>query len=568
MTLHAQFRDRSVTDTVATAVSEYQGGFSVIGAAAGAGPGVGAIGGGTSHSWGNRNLVGESVQTLSDAVQQASELVRSQTSTVVIQSSQAERDALQTRTVSNYNQNHALTIQYYEVLRHFEVVTAFEAVEPVLLVPFLPLSFGRETALRFRRIIERNALDLRIRDWLDASERLGYSGNYPDPGSAPADGDNTGVGTPAPRLIERLQVKYITGNQTTEGSVQLELRLRDGNWVLADRVNHAKPPVLKENTEYVSDNYTDDVIGLDPSMVEQVRVIWGQYTPQDGWKFKGIEIYYALEGGNGFERTPLFAERAVDALRTFGWESTGIWTSALFDPPQPTASAQPTDMSGGSGIVSTIASSRLGGLLRRIGIGGSSVTATVPGSNSAYEQRKQADDATQEMLMLEHLNDNRLHYSRAVMMQMDGDERLRLLELVLGDTDLLRDIGFEPVGVSGHYVAFPYSGDRAPALDKAVLFDLKRTRPQTRHINLPTRGVFAETHLSNCPAREERDPSRMYSPSETILPTAPAITGVQPGSRNDQTDTTPTPLPSSVVNIQNPAPAPDPAGLAAAQLQR
>lgn len=567
--LHAQFRDRSISETVATAVSEYQGGFAVIGAAAGVGgPTVGAIGGGTSHSWGNRDLAGESVQQLSDAVQQASDLVRSQTSTVVIQASQAERDALQTRTVSNYNQNHALTIQYYEVLRHFEVVTAFEAVEPILLVPFLPLRFDRETALRFRRILERNALDPRIREWLDASERLGYSGNYPVPEPAPDDDDTTAGGTPASRLIERLQIKYITGNQTTVGYVKLELGLRNGNWVLADDVpsrGFGIAPLLEENKDYVANVGSGDAIGLDLSTIEQVRVSWTQNGILDGWKFKGVEIRYALAGGNGLESVPLFAKTGDDALRYFtGGGGAKYWTSDLFNPPQPSASAQPANASGGSGVVSTIISSRVTGLLRRIGIGGPLSTAIVPGTNSANQQLKRADDAAQEMLLLEHLNANRLHYSRAVVMQMDGDERLRLLESVLGDTDLLRDIGFEPVGVSGHYVAFPYSGDRAPALDKALLEDLKRARPQTRHINLPTRGVFAEAHLSHCPAREERDPSRMYSPSETILPTAPAITGVQPGSRNAPPDTTPTPVPSPVVNIQNPAPAPDPVGLAAA----
>lgn len=571
--LHAQFRDRSVSDTVATAVSEYQGGFSVIGAAAGVGgPTVGAIGGGTSHSWGNRNLVGESVQQLSDAVQQASDLVRSQTSTVVIQASQAERDALQTRTVSNYNQNHALTIQYYEVLRHFEVVTAFEAVEPILLVPFQPLRFDRETALRFRRILERNALDPRIREWLDASERLGYSGNYPDPEPAPDDGDNTADGTPAPRLIERLQIRYITGDQETIGQVEVELGLRNGTFVRADRIpqiTHSAPLLLQKNSDFVRDvdsrdTLSVDAIGQELSSIEQVRVSWKQGGFGDGWKFKGIEIRHALQGGTGLEPTPLFSESADPYLKHFIDAGRKSWTSRLFQPPQPAASAQPASVSGGSGIATPKLSSGLTGLLRRIGIAGPLSTAIVPGTNSSNQQLKRAEDAAQEMLLLEHLNANRLHYSRAVVMQMDGDERLRLLESVLRDTDLLRDISFEPVGVSGHYVAFPYSGDRAPALSNALLEDLRRARPQTRHINLPTRGVFAEAHLSHCPAREERDPSRMYSPSETILPTAPAITGVQPGSRNAPTDTTPTPLPSPVVNIQNPAPAPDPVGLAAA----
>jgi len=265
--LHAQFRDRSVVETVATAISEYQGGFSVIGAAAGlGGPAVGAIGGGTSHTWGNRNLVGESVQQLSDAVQQASELVRSQNSTVVVQASQAERDALQTRTVSNYNQNHALTIQYYEVLRHFEVITAFEAVEPVLLVPFFSIRFDRETALRFRRILERNALDPRLSDWLGASERLGYSGNYPAPPPPPDQDDGAAGAAPAPRLIERLQIRYITGDQTTVGYVKLELGLRSGAWIWADDIfarGIGQSPVLEQNTEYVRDAPDGDATGLD-----------------------------------------------------------------------------------------------------------------------------------------------------------------------------------------------------------------------------------------------------------------------------------------------------------------
>jgi hypothetical protein len=530
-------------------------------------------------------------------------LVRSQNSTVVIQASQAERDALQTRTVSNYNQNHALTIQYYEVLRHFEVTTAFEALEPVLLVPFLPMRFDRETALRFRGIIERNALDARLGAWLDASERLGYSGNYPPPTPAPAPGDTTGGTGPAPRLIERLQIVYETGSQTTVGYVTLEFGLRSGGWILADDISSrglGVAPLLVENSEYVSNVTSGDAIGLDLSTIEQVRVSWTQNGFQDGWKFKGIEIRAAFEGGSGLEFTPLFAQSAPDVLRHFtGGGEKKYWTSPPFSPAQPTGAAQPPAaqprvarpsgttpalrpgvtvvdaLRRGVTVADGLTAGRLTGLLRRAGVGGALTIVDVPGLdgrlpglspvfNGAQQQRRREEDAAQELLALEHLNANRLHYTRAVVLQMDGDERIRLLESALGDTDLLRDIGFEPVGVSGHYVAFPYTGDRAPALDNAVVSALKQVRPQARHVNLPTRGVFAETHLSHCPAREERDPSRMYSQDEIILPAAPAITGVQPGSRNTPTDTSPTPLPSPVVNIQNPAPAPDPAGLAAA----
>ena len=51
--------------------------------------------------------------------------VRSLTSTVVVQASQAEQSQVQTRRVANHNHCHALTIQYYEVLRHFRINTEF-----------------------------------------------------------------------------------------------------------------------------------------------------------------------------------------------------------------------------------------------------------------------------------------------------------------------------------------------------------------------------------------------------------------------------------------------------------
>jgi hypothetical protein len=560
--LHSQFRDRSVIETVSTAISEYQGGFSIIGAAAGVGgPTVGAIGGGTSHSWGNRDLVGESVQQLSDSVQQASEVVRSQTSTVVIQASQAEHDLVQTRTISNYNQNHALTIQYYEVLRHFEIVTAFETVEPILLVPFQPLTFDREIALRFRRILERTALDSRIHSWLDASERLGYSGNYFDAPAAPIEDDDAPATAPVPRFIDSLRIKYVTGDQETIGPVFLELGLRNQQFVRIDTVKKAElfKPTLQKNSELVVERqHQSNMPPLDLASIQEIRVTWQQGGIGDGWKFKGIEIHYALEGGNGFESEPLYSEIAIDpqVLKYFVDKGSKSWSSRLFNPPQP-AGAQATGVNKGSPPAVAVTKPSTGG--GRF-IGGDPSVAL----HSEREKRQRADDAAQELLLLEHLNANRLQYSRAVVLQMDGDDRVRLLEVFLNDTDLLRDIDFEPVGTSGSYVAFPYRGTRAPKLEPAVLANLQKATPQTRHVNLPTRGVFAEANLSHCPAREERDPSRMYSPGETILPAAPAITGIQPGSRNDQLDTTPTPLPAPVVSIQSPAPAPDPAGLAAA----
>ena len=87
-----------------------------------------------------------------------------------------------------------------------------------------------------------------------------------------------------------------------------------------------------------------------------------------------------------------------------------------------------------------------------------------------------------------------------------------------------------------------------------------------RIVTLPTRGLFAETKLSNCPACEERDVTRYWDWTESPCPEPPEIAPVETGSRAEDIvpEATPTTLPSPVVNIVNPPSAPDPTGLAAA----
>jgi hypothetical protein len=146
--VHEEHRDRSITETVNAAINEYQHGSSFmgglaesvgLGAGLGAGAGLaaglaGSLGGSTASSSGTREIAGTTVQKLSDNVTQASAARRELNSTVVVHSTEAEKEAIETRTVANYNHSHALTILYYEVLRHFRVVTELVRRRPAVLV--------------------------------------------------------------------------------------------------------------------------------------------------------------------------------------------------------------------------------------------------------------------------------------------------------------------------------------------------------------------------------------------------------------------------------------------------
>ena len=84
-----------------------------------------------------------------------------------------------------------------------------------------------------------------------------------------------------------------------------------------------------------------------------------------------------------------------------------------------------------------------------------------------------------------------------------------------------------------------------------------------RLITMPTRGVFAEGKLGHCNVSEEIDETRFWRWDEHPIPIeAPEIAPVTPVQPQPQAVTvTPTAFPQSVINIVNPSPAPDPAGL-------
>ena len=76
------------------------------------------------------------VQQLSDSVAQVGSSSRYQSSVVVSEATQSEDQSIKTRRVRNHNANHALTIQYFNVLKHYRVQTVLDHTTQVLFVPY------------------------------------------------------------------------------------------------------------------------------------------------------------------------------------------------------------------------------------------------------------------------------------------------------------------------------------------------------------------------------------------------------------------------------------------------
>ena len=91
---------------------------------------------------------------------------------MIVQASQAERDAVQTRVVANHNHCHALTVLYYQVLRHFLVTTRLSDKQDVILIKRPVHQFKTHAeVLRHRTVLERALLEPSLRQCFDALEK-------------------------------------------------------------------------------------------------------------------------------------------------------------------------------------------------------------------------------------------------------------------------------------------------------------------------------------------------------------------------------------------------------------
>jgi hypothetical protein len=105
---------------------------------------------GSSSSWqtASRDYVSNASQDFHSALARAASARRSANRTSVRLATATERREVVTKVITNHNHNHALTMQYWQVLRHFRVSSQVDDVQLVCFVPleivqFLPSSASR-----------------------------------------------------------------------------------------------------------------------------------------------------------------------------------------------------------------------------------------------------------------------------------------------------------------------------------------------------------------------------------------------------------------------------------------
>ncbi len=532
---HNTRRDRNVSETVDAALHEWQRGGSfmagVAGSYGGAGYGIsGALGGGYSTSSGDRNVHASTVQQISDAFAQASSSIRELRSTIVVQSDQQEHAKAETRVVANHNHSHALTILYYEVLRHYKVTTQFMRLRPSLLVRYAHIDFGSlYNIIRYRQILESVLIEGRYLACFDAVQKLQcLTGEFARKKAqlllAPNLNDINELGD------IKLVIKTKRANQgyarifvITKNTEQVECLLVSPPWdpEAAKTVgfpNASLPISVDDGTPGVTRNYRQDGQSNVFVVKPYKSVIWSDVgslllklemgDPQ-AWEIESIQAM-STHG----DKTWLMVDS--NELSTIPQGSPKLWPIQPYkDIPK-----DPTDV-------------------------------------------LTEDERCCINKLKVHLAENAFHYQKAIWLQEDANERAdRFKGMSAGGTAVIDLIDNRPMDVLGDYVVFPSrkfheASEELNALDRVSVEKL---------MSLPTRGVFAEARLGHCNASEEIDDTRFWDWQRSpITEEAPAIESVNiNNSRNTAANLTPTQLPSSIINIVSPQALPDPGGMAGA----
>lgn len=552
----------------------FSGGFFGLGVAGGGG-------GSSSEAWQDsaRALSASAGQNIFDRTQQAATAVRSQRATVVTGRRQTESVSVTAEVVANYNHCHSMTVEYFEVLKHYRVDLELASVQECLFIPLQMTRFDDMKALRWRDPVTQHLRDPQLAGGFDAMERIltGY-----------VDSD-----MPAARYADE-RVTELWGELRVELDIRRPREQREG----------------EDINEYLNRNWSTWDVLFGPGSAARA---YDQSVRERALAEKIFADELAPRIARAFGDTLLF-ELLVDTNGTMSYEqATADFTMASDYRPGrehliafrcilPAGQQYSRARIKGVRVSTTVADITPGSrsILRYIHVSyrnrfrsftllsprrlRDEIKAADPLFVAAYALSKEEQlNPRQEDLrlrdrLLKHLNEHVEHYHQVIWWLMDPGRRFMLLDGFIApdsggrsvasvtENRLISIIGNSLVmPVAPGYVLDPIARN---ADDPERPINLKEAyRPKIpfppKRISVPTRGVHAEAILGECNSCEIVDNRRFWDwASEPIEDEPTAIAESSTASRRQTPpDTELTPFQAPIVAIQNTPEAPLPTSL-------
>ena len=464
-----------------------------------------------STSSGQRDVAASLSQDIVDRTHQAARSARNRRASIVREVSQQESESISTRTLTNYNHMHALTIEYYEVVQLYRTVVELSKADRCLFVPMKLIDFRNITLIdRYRPVLIAAAISSDIREALQ----------YP--------AGMTRARCPAVRSTNLFNA--------TEAQSPLD-ELSEDSWLAKDiREAYLTTAGLVRVLPDARLSIPSDAVLQDIDFVAKDNII------------KPVELSINKIDGTGYKLTygqsgwDLTNKRArIDEILTLTMTASGVTGRNKV------------------GFVSVIFAFK-----------STSFRIVFPVKLEPNVILQIFTATAVQADIMSHLQDNRLYYSQVVWRSLDpatigillsgytwtiGGQAKALVELV----------DPTPVAIVANYLVLRLSGD-----DQAEWNDWLKNKKiivgnqREDLVPVPSGGVFAEAVLGRFNSAEKLDITRFWNWQDSPIPIqAPDIAAIQAGSRRDPDTTTPGQLGTPVLNIVNPPALPDPQGMGA-----
>lgn len=550
-------------------------GFGLFGGASG------GASGSSSSAWQQsaRSFSGNSLQRLRDRVGQRASSVRSQRSTVVQTVAQGETLRAESEVIANYNRCHAVTMEYFEVLRHFLITHELSSVQECLFLPLPITQFNRGKALRWQEPLSDFLKDRRLRGGFGALERIADNwvgwdfpvSRYSEDAPESLEGElRISFLLPRPRDDEdgKFQIDRWRPYAFFLPVSLLELHTAKLNEVSARRrdqifQNEIAPEIAKNLVQqlkfyYVTADGGEVEITMDPTLVSRYR--------------EGRELYVTLRPASKVSPDsdlvvglPNVPREEISHIK-IGYDGPEL-------PPDAKVIVHRGKMRYRTDHITALLfnSSRILDDIR----GGDPVVIPTPVSRRELHNPRQKDRELADRLV-NHLNENLEFYHQVIWLNLDPQRRYMLLDSVLlpeGDGRSVASVCVnEIIGIVGNSLVLPVAPGQkldptvetvtedGVALDLANVYATPPAPPL--RVSVPTRGVYAEAISGECNACEEIDDARYWRWDTTGQLELPGIDTISTATRaQDEPDLTPTSLPNPLVTIQNAPEIPNPVGL-------
>ena len=531
---------------------------------------------GSSSEWlqGQRDAAQTAAETQQSYAENQASARRSAARTGMRLASATESESVTTKTVTNHNHTRALTMQYWEVLRVFDVTTAIDGLSLTCLVPlqivrFMPpgvpqtitspsqLSTRAELLTRYANIIKHldvlmKAVPRKFQYGLQLLEQFaGDPAAQVDPEGGVAEDVIQFSLTGSFLNVETVSVVAVTRRDTRVGPV-----------TLAPMVN-GQPPELPPDTFTAKDSMLRWLLLQRQASASVLQGSLALPASMNRSDVVGFEISRSWKTVSYTLLTEV-VETAQELEKVYGGLAGLLLAGKVFDTQRSTVTLTPSDLEpfvGGPNVFYFSASiEEFDANGNKLPAPPNETYANDPLFGTVLPLQPYPVPALQiapvlrysEILEIEkvaqHIVRNTTLYSKAVWVSLTTDERAILLDGYTigvpsdGVSDasqmvpLLNCVQNKVLGFFGNSMIMPFiipqsvadsmQIDPAQIVQSMLAYQQASFVPPHSTIALPTRGVLGEAVLGHCASAEKIDLTRFWNWQDSPADTAPAISPV------------------------------------------